>query len=90
MPDDNRKPERSEADPVHLEQLLEIELMQKRAAWKQAKARHGAWRAFSYLFLLIVILAAAVGYFFFFSADRVPDLKSGAASAQPTASPVAP
>ena len=85
MPDDNRKPEHPEMNPANIEQLLEIELMQKRAAWQQTKARRGGLRALSFLFLFVVILAALVGFFVFFSSDRVSELKSNnAAQTQPT------
>lgn len=43
---------------------LEIELMQKRAAWQQARGNRGIWRALSILFLVLVLLGALVAYFY--------------------------
>ena len=74
MPDSNRKPEGGEIDPV---QLLELELMQKRATWQRAKARRGGLRALSFLFLFVVIVAAIAVFFIFFSPARVQELRSG-------------
>ena len=45
MPASDREPEPGETDPSMVERLLEIELIQKRAAWQQAKARRGSRRA---------------------------------------------
>jgi hypothetical protein len=85
MPDSNRKPEGGEIDPL---QMLELELMQKRASWQQAKARRGGLRALSFLFLFVVIVAAIAVFFIFFSPARMQELRSGTEpSAQPTASP---
>ncbi len=44
MAADDRKREGSDADPERLAQLLELELIQKRAAWQQAAARRGSLR----------------------------------------------
>lgn len=79
------KRESTETDPAKLAQLLEIELMQKRAAWQQAKARRGNLRAISFFFLFIVIVGALVAFFVFFSSGRVSELRSDAphASASP-------
>lgn len=92
MLDDKRKPERPETKPLDLEQLLEIELMQKRAAWQQRKARRGILRALSLFFLFVVVLAALVGFFVFLSPDRVNELKSSTSqhapiTPSPTSSP---
>ena len=88
MPDDNLKP--NPPNPSEMEKLLEIELMQKRAAWQQAKTRHGTWRALSFLFLFLVIATALVGIFIFLSSDRRAELKSGRTDqAQPSPTPLA-
>jgi hypothetical protein len=63
--DDNRKPK--SPDPEELARLLEIELIQKRAAWNQAAARHRAIRMASFAFLFFIIVAALFVYFFVFS-----------------------
>ncbi|HEX8280520.1 MAG TPA: hypothetical protein VF551_04025 [Chthoniobacterales bacterium] len=92
MSDSNRKPESDESDPAKLARLLEIELMQKRAGWQQAKARRGNYRALSFFFLFIVIAGALVGFYVFLSPERVHELKEDRAGlmepgASPTASP---
>ncbi|MDQ6654306.1 MAG: hypothetical protein M3Y80_00640, partial [Verrucomicrobiota bacterium] len=51
MPDDHRKPEQEKFDPETVERLFDLELMQKRAGWQQAKAQRGSWRMLSWLFL---------------------------------------
>lgn len=87
MPDGDRKPEPDTPDPAKIAQLLEIELMQKRAAWQQAKGRRSNLRALSFLFLFLIIAAALVAFFLFFSPERVSELKANAAHISPTVSP---
>ncbi len=89
MTDGDRKREPGETDPARLAQLLELELMQKRAAWQQTKARRGNLRALSFLFLFIVIAAALAAFFVLFSSDTVSELRSNAphSSPSPTSSP---
>jgi len=87
MLDGNGKRGGDESDAAKMEQLLEIELMQKRAAWQQAKARRGSLRALSFFFLFLVVLAALVGFFVFLSPDRLSDLRSGAPASEVTPSP---
>ena len=88
MPDGNRKPEGGEIDPA---KLLELELMQKRAEWKQAKARRGSLRALSFFFLIVVIVAALICFYLFFSPERVRELRSGSAGeTEATPSPSVP
>ena len=82
MPADDGKPKSS--DPDELARFLEIELIQKRAAWKQAASRYRAIRMVSFLFLFLIILAALLVYFFVFSdlsGNRAP--RSTPASDQP-------
>ena len=73
-PDDNDKP--NLPNPSEMEKLLEIELMQKRAAWQQTKARTGVLRALSFLFLFVVILIALLGFFWFLSPERAGELRA--------------
>ena len=75
MPDGNRKPEAGTPDPEKLAKLLEIELMQKRAGWQQAKQRRGALRAASFFFLFLVIAGALLAYWLLFSQGGVEDLR---------------
>ena len=87
MPPEHRKPEPPTTNPAEIERLLEIELMQKRATWKQAKARRGNLRALSFFFLFLVIIGALVAFFFLMSPERVSELKaSGAETSQPSPS----
>lgn len=65
MTDPSGKGEPEPNDPAQLEKLLEIELMQKRMAWQQAKQRSSSWRNLSYLFLFLVIAGAVIAYFVF-------------------------
>lgn len=67
MADENGKPKSTENDPDQIARLLELELLQKRAAWKQASERHRAFKSASFLFLFIVIIAAVVGFYLIFS-----------------------
>ena len=83
-PEGNQQPDARETDPEKLAKLLEIELMQKRASWQQAKARRGSYRTMSFLFLFVVIVAAFVAFYFFATSERVPRARSDAdASAHP-------
>lgn len=83
-PDGNSQLNQRETDPEKLAKLLEIELMQKRASWQQAKARRGTYRAMSFLFLFVVIVAAVAAFYFFASSGRVAPR---ADSPEPAASP---
>ena len=83
-PDGNRHPAPRETDPEQLAKLLEIELMQKRAGWQQAKARRNTYRTMSFLFLFAVIVAAFIAFYFLMSTERVTAPRDGA---QPAASP---
>ena len=91
MVDGNRNPE-GDADPEKLAKLLEIELMQKRAAWQQGKQRTNTVRVMSFFFLFVVVGAALIAFWFLFSPDRVNELRAGRpspieATPSPTVSP---
>ncbi len=77
MPADDGKSK--SVNPDELARLLEIELIQNRAAWKQAAARHRAIRMVSFLFLFLVIVAALLTYFLVFS-----ELRENRGVAKPT------
>ena len=49
-----------------LARLLELELKQKRATWKQAGDRAKSIRAAGFLFLFVLIVACLVGGYFTF------------------------
>jgi hypothetical protein len=76
----------NEIDPDNLSRLLELELIQKRATWKQAGERYRAVRAAGFVFLFVLIVGCLVGGYFAFmrmnetrpnqpsaAADSVPD-----------------
>ena len=86
MAEGNLKPEPRETDPAKLAEQLEIELIMKRAAWQQAKARRGNLRILSFGFLFLVVIGALFGFFIMISSDSLQELKSGAAP-QPGATP---
>lgn len=88
IPHGNSKPEAGELDPTKLAKLLEIELMQKRAAWQQAKARRGQLRALSFFFLFMVIFCAIAAFYLFFSPGGATE--GGGPSGNITASPTPP
>ena len=67
MPDTPTTTNSNENDAEQLARLLELELMQKRMAWKQAAAHYRTIRMFGFFFLFILILACAGGFFFVFS-----------------------
>ena len=83
QPEGNSHPTPRDTDPEKLAKLLEIELMQKRASWQQAKARRSTYRTMSFLFLFFVIVAAFIAFYFVASSDRGPAPRNEATSAQP-------
>ena len=64
-PATDTKPNETEAE--QLARLLELELMQKRAQWKQASSRHRSMRTLAFVFIFFLIAACLVGAFFVFS-----------------------
>lgn len=81
-PHGDRKPE--PVDPEHLLRMLDIEMIQQRAIWKQANARRNSFRAFSFLFLFAVILAGCLAAYYAFTSGRVDDLRAHNPGASPT------
>jgi len=67
MPDTSATTNSNENDAEKLARLLELELTQKRAAWKQAAAHYRTVRLLGFLCLFILILACAGGFLFVFS-----------------------
>ncbi|MEP6603123.1 MAG: hypothetical protein ABJB69_04155 [Spartobacteria bacterium] len=49
-------------DPDQLTRLLELELIQKRAEWKQAGARHRSVRVSTFVFLFLLIIGSVVAF----------------------------
>ena len=57
---------RDEIDPEKLTRLLELELIQKRATWKQTGERTRSIRAAGLAFLVLLIVGCLVGGYFLF------------------------
>lgn len=79
------------ADPKALMRLLELELIQKRAARQQASQKLRSLRTASFVFLFLILLGAALAMYFVFSSGQVDEMRARRAS-QPTPSiaPVSP
>ncbi len=62
------RPETSAApnETEQLTRLLELELIQKRATWKQAGERYRSFRAAGFIFLFLLVIACLVGGYFAF------------------------
>ena len=58
------RPKLEEAE--QLVRLLELELNQKRANWKQASQRNRSLRSGAFLFIFLVVAACLAGFFFAF------------------------
>jgi hypothetical protein len=67
MPERAAETNSNETEAEKLARLLELELIQKRAAWKQAGARHRSARMMSFAFLFFIIIGGLVALFFAFS-----------------------
>ena len=50
-----------------LSRLLELELIQKRATWKQTSQRNRSVRTAAFLFLFLLIAGTVFGFFFVFT-----------------------
>jgi hypothetical protein len=60
------EPKPDEIDPDNLSRLLELELIQKRAIWKQAGERYRSIRAAGFVFLFVLIVGCLIGGYFAF------------------------
>jgi hypothetical protein len=58
-------------DAEQLTRLLELELIQKRASWKQSGKRYQSYRAMAFFFLFLMIVGCLAGGYFVFT--RVTD-----------------
>lgn len=65
MPDRSEST-RAESETEQLTKLLDLELAQKRANWKQAGQRARSIRSASFVFLFLLIAACLVGSYFAF------------------------
>lgn len=55
------------SDAEQVARLLELELIQKRATWKQAKERKKSFRSLAVLFVFLLFAACLLGFFFAFN-----------------------
>lgn len=55
------------AQAEQLSRLLDLELIQKRAAWKQTTQRNRSLRSFAFFFLFLLIAGTLAGLFFVFN-----------------------
>lgn len=55
------------SDAEQLSRLLELELIQKRAAWKQAKQRKKSLRSMAFVFLFLLFAVVLFGAFLTFN-----------------------
>jgi len=67
IPDAAGKTNSSESDPERLGRLLELELIHKRAEWKQAGNRYRAFRSAGFVFLFLLIAGTLLAFLFVFS-----------------------
>src|SRR5260370_37492049 len=58
---DPSEPKPNEIDADNLSRLLELELIQKRASWKQAGDRYRSIRAAGLIFLFVLIVGCLIG-----------------------------
>jgi len=68
-------------DADQLARLLELELIQKRASWKQAGERARSIRAAGFVFLFVLIAGCLIGGYFAFTriSEQRPNQSSSAA-----------
>jgi hypothetical protein len=59
-------PKPNEIDADRLSRLLELELIQKRATWKQAGERYRSIRTAGFVFLFVLIVGCVIGGYFAF------------------------
>ena len=70
MPEGHTDTNSNESEAEKLARLLELELIQKRAEWKRAGARHRNARLMSFAFLFFIIIAGLAALFFAFSTAK--------------------
>ncbi|HYY14217.1 MAG TPA: hypothetical protein VE758_07280 [Chthoniobacterales bacterium] len=83
MTEDDAATNSKQTEAEKLTRLLELELAQKRVAWKEAGARRRNARTMSFAFLFLIILGCLFGLFFAFSTvnDQRPRAQSSPAPA---------
>ena len=63
---DRAEPKPDEIDANNLSRMLELELIQKRATWKQAGQRYRSIRTAGFVFLFVLIVGCVIGGYFAF------------------------
>ena len=87
----NRDGKPEPVDPETMVRLLELELIQKRAARQQASKKLGSLRTASFLFLFLILLGAALAMYFVFSSGRMDEMRArGDGAPSPSVTPISP
>ena len=93
MSDATGKPQALEDEPEKLIRLLDLELVQKRALWKEAAARHRIFRKIGFFSIFIILAAVFLVLFFLFArvseerSNPQPATTSNAAGQRPERAP---
>ena len=74
MDSNGGKPE--PADPEKAVRLLELEMMQQRAARQMAGTPYRGLRAASFLFLFAIVLGAALAAYYFFFTGQLEEMRA--------------
>jgi heme/copper-type cytochrome/quinol oxidase subunit 2 len=85
MPEPAADTNSKQIDADQLARLLELELMQKRAQWKQASSRRRSMRTMAFAFIFVLVAASLVGFFFVFT--RVNEERANQQNSTTTAVP---
>jgi hypothetical protein len=78
-------PQPNEIDADKLSRLLELELIQKRATWKQAGERYRSIRTAGFVFIFVLIVGCLIGGYFAFM--RLNETRSNQPSAATSSVP---
>lgn len=77
------KPE--SADPEQAVRLLELEMLQQRAARQMAGTPYRGLRAVSFLFLFVVLLGAALAAYYLFFSGHLEEMRARNVQPSPSA-----
>lgn len=66
MPERGGKPESKGSEPEQLSRMIELELAEKRAQWKESATRRKKVRMASYFFLFLLIIGSLFAFFVLF------------------------
>ena len=76
------------ADPEDTVRMLELQLMQQRAARQQAGAPYRGLRAASFIFLFVIILGALLAFYYFFYLGGLDQVRTRNGPPSPSATAV--